>query len=298
MKRSIAVLVLALALVAAGCKSKSAPTSAPKESSAPPQFADRAAVLDDLEEQRFDDADKLLASAPDTADVHYLRGKLATMRMDADPAYRELAKSIAMAPDWAEYQYEFGVDVPLLVSGLSTETAQARFVEAGRALDRALALRPNEPRYLYARAYFLSVAPTNDGGDMKAGQAMFDHLIDVAPDSAWAHRVKFDRAAQAEDWDTVEAEAEKAGTFDAREGARLYLQAAGTRLHQGNLKKTQADLEAASRLDRRSATGFCDAGQALDGGSNPKLADPFWQRCLEISPDGPRAKEAKARLNQ
>lgn len=295
MKRSLSTVLLVLAI--SGCKSRSAATTAAKESAAPPQFADRAAVLDDLEEQRFDEASKLLASAPDTADVHYLRGKLATMRMDSDVAYRELSKAISMAPDWAEYQYEFGVDVPLLVGGLSTETAQAHFVEAGRALERALVLRPNEPRYLYARAYFLTVAPTNDGGDMKAGQAMFDHLLDVAPDTAWAHRVKFDRAAQSEDWDTVEAEAEKAGTFDAREGARLFLQAAGTRLHQGNLKKTREDLEAASRLDRRSATGFCDAAQALDGGSNPKLADPFWQRCVDLLPDGPRAAEAKARLN-
>lgn len=288
-------IALVLLFAVAGCKKAAAPP-APAAESAPTFFPDRAAVLQAIESQRFSDADKILATAPGTADVHFLKGKLAEARMDGETAYRELETACTLAPDWAEYQYELGVVAPLPLDGQTAGAAEGRFEEGGKALAKALALHPDDPKYEYARAYFLSVAPAADGGDPVAGRKLFDALIEKHPDGAWAHRVKFDRAAEAERWEEAESEAGKAGEWDAFEGARLWLQVAGTRLHQGDLEHAKSDLEAAAKLSPPAAGGFCDAGYALDGGRHPELADPFWKRCLELAPEGPKAAQAKARL--
>src|SRR5581483_6891286 len=99
---------------------------------------------------------------------------------------------------------------------------------------------------------------------------MFDHIVEAAPDSAWAHRVLFDRAAKGERWDDAETEAARAGERDATLGSRLYLLVGATRLRDGDIDKSKTDLEAAAKLNPGTAGSFCDAGWALDQGDNPK----------------------------
>src|SRR5207253_4982824 len=127
-------------------------------------------------------------------------------------------------------------------------------------------------------------APPKDGGDAAAGKKTFDDLMERFPDSAWAHRVKFDRAAEEGKLDAAEAEAKKVADLDDIEGARLFLLAAGSRLIAGDLEAAKADLEEAAKHRKSSAAGFCDAGYALDGGNHAEWAEPFWKRCLELDP--------------
>lgn len=261
-------------------------------------FGERAEVLAAIESNRLDDAAATLASAPDTPDVHFLRARLAEARMDNDTAWREIKDAVAKEPNFPEYEYEMGVIGGMPGGSAQTITAQAaRFAEAGKALDRALALRPDEPKYLYTRAYFLNIADKDSGGDPAAAHKMVEHLLAVAPDSAWAHRAMFDKAARAENWDAAEKEAERTSERDATQGARLFLLVGATRLRDGNLDKAKEDLEAAAKLNAGTSGSFCDAGFALDGGGHPDLAHDFWARCLALAPDGPRSKEAKARLD-
>lgn len=289
--------LLALVALAAlgGCKRDDAKLPAlPVET--PAFHPERGAVLEAIESARYADAEATLKDAPDTADVHYLRGKLAAARLDADTAYRELKRATELTAGHAEYQYELGVVAPLPVSGLTMEAQKSRHQEAGQALARAVALAPDEPRYLYARAFFLSVSPQDTGGDLKAGRQLFDRIVERHGDSAWADRVRFDRAAEMDDVTAAETHAAKAAEKDAAIGSRLWLMAAGTRLRTGDLEKTTAALEAAAKLSPPAAGGFCDAGQALDGGGNGASALPFWKRCLELAPDGPKAPIARQRI--
>ena len=292
-----AALVAIIAIVpATGCKRDDG-TALPAIPVQTPVFhPERGAVLEAIESARFADAAATLKDAPDTADVHYLRAKAAAAQLDADTAYRELKRAVEQMPGVAEYQFELGVVAPLPVSGISMEAQKSRHQEAGQALARAVALAPDEPRYLYARAFFLTVSPADTGGDLKAGRAAFDRIVERHPESAWADRVRFDRAAEADDVATAETHAAKAGAKDAAIGSRLWLMAAGTRLRSGEIEKTKAALEAAAALSPPTAGGFCDAGQALDGGGNEAAALPFWKRCLELAPEGPKAPIARRRI--
>ena len=273
------------------------PTPTPNGKPTPAPFAERAEVVTAIESNRLADAESTLAKAPDMPDVHFLRARLAEARLDTDAAYREIKLAVAAAPGFAEYQYELGVIAAMPGGADQSIASQAgRFAEAGRALDAALAISPDEPKYLYTRAYFLTLADKASGGDPARGRKMFDHILEVAPDSAWSHRVKFDRAADAEKWADAEEEAAKTGDRDAILGSRLWLLVAGTRLRDGKLDEAKKDLEAAAKLNRATATGFCDAGFALDGGGNNDLAHDFWARCLALLPDGPKAPQARVRL--
>lgn len=302
MRRLSAVLFVTL-LGTAGCKSSSneaggaaASPKATPAAAAPEPYAERAAVLEAIESGRIEDAEATLRNAPVTADVRYLRAKIAAAKQDGETAYQEIKKAVEDAPGHAEYQYELGIIAPLPVGGLNDTQLETRLKTAGIALSRAVALKPHEPKYQYAYAFFLTSAPPQDGGDPVEGRKQFDELLRRHPDSVWAHRVLFDRAADAGDLDTAEAEAAKAGALDANEGARLFLLAAGTRLIAGEIEKSKADLEAAAKLKPSAAAGFCDAGYALDNGSRPELAEPFWKRCLEIDPRGAKSSQARARL--
>lgn len=292
-------LVLA-SLPLAGCKRDGAATPpetpAARTASAPAPFAERGAVLASIESGRFEDAEATLRDAPDTADVHFLKAKLALARQDAALAYRLLKEAIEREPDWAEYHYELGLVAPLPLDGLSIGEAKSRFEEGGKALAKAVALAPREPKYLYARAYWLSMAPADAGGSAVKGKALFDEIAEKHPHSVAADRVRFDRAAGSEDWALALQHAQSAGGKDAAEGARLCLQLAGSLLHAGKVENTREALEAAAKLHPPAAGGFCDAGFALDGGGNDRLADPFWSRCLELDPEGPKAAMAKARI--
>jgi hypothetical protein len=62
------------------------------------------------------------------------------------------------------------------------------------------------------------------------------------------------------------------------------------------LEKTREALENAAKSHPPAANGFCDAGEALDGGGSTSLADPFWKRCLELDPNGPKAEKARERF--
>ncbi|HVO31409.1 MAG TPA: hypothetical protein VMV18_11750 [bacterium] len=291
--RKIAI-VAATVLALTACKS----TPPKAQESTPTSFAERADVLAAIESNRLDDADATLKTAPDLPDVHFLRARLAESRMDNETAWREIKQAVAKEPNFAEYQYEMGVIAGMPTGPGQTLTAQAaRFAEGGRALDAALALHPDEPKYLYTRAYYLDIADVASGGDPAKAKKMYDHLLEVAPDSAWAHRVLFDRAAQAEKWDDAETEATRAGERDPILGSRLWLLVGATRLRDGKLDKARADLEAAAKLNVGTATSFCDAGWALDQGGNVNLAHDYWARCLELAPHGPRAAEAKTRLD-
>ena len=296
---TVPALTLALsvaALLALGACTRDAAKLPPIAAETPAFFAERGAVLEAIESARYADAAATLKDAPDTADVHYLRAKGAAAQLDADTAYRELKRATELTPGYAEYQYELGVVAPLPVSGISMEAQKSRHQEAGRALARAVALAPDEPRYLYARAFFLTVSPADTGGDLKAGRATFDKIVERHPDSAWADRVRFDRAAEAGDLATAETHAARAGAKDAAIGSRLWLMVAGTRLRDGDLEKTKAALEAAAALSPPAAGGFCDAGQALDGGGSGAAALPFWKRCLELAPEGAKAPLARQRI--
>ena len=300
MSMRVASLLLVI-LVVAACRSsgdgtKPAPTGTPVKATMPELYPDRGAVLEAIESFRIQDAEATLKNAPDTADVHYLRAKLAYAKQDGETAYQEAKKAVDASPGFAEYQYELGTIAPLPVKGLTIGVAAARFVEAGRALARATELRPDEPKYVYARAYFLSVAPPQDGGDPAAGRKLFDEILTKHADTAWAKRVEFDRAAESGDLAAAEAAAKGAGERDARIGAQLWLLAAGSRLVAGEVEKTRADLEAAAKLHPPAAGGFCDAGFALDGGGNAVMANSFWKRCLELDPAGPKSGEARTRV--
>lgn len=281
----------------AACKSATPPAT-PATKPTPAPFAEHAEVVAAIESNRLDDAATALAKADDSPDVHFLRARLAEARLDAEGAYREIKQAVAAEPGFAEYQYELGVIAGMPGGpGQSIAAQAARFAEAGRALDAALTISPNDPKYLYTRAYFLSLADKDSGGDPARGQKMFDQVLQVAPDSAWAHRVLFDRASQAEKWDVAEAEAAKAGDRDSILGSRLFLLVGGTRLRDGKIDEAKKDLEAAAKLNLATANSFCDAGYALDGGNNPALAHDFWARCLALLPDGPKAHDAKVRLD-
>ena len=296
MRRALVLIVLSLSL-AAGCKSSGeADRKADPAPVAPPQFAERDAVLEAIREDRLADAEATLKSAGNGADVHYLRAKLALARQDGDTAYREITKAVEAAPSWPEYQYELGVIAPLPVGGLDDAQLELRLARAGAALKKAVELSPREPRYLYAYAFFLSSAPPRDGGDPAEGRKLFDRIVADHRDSLWAHRVLFDRAAESGDLGAAEIEAAKVGALDANEGARLWLLIAGSRLVKGQIDGTRDALEAAAKLKTSAAGGFCDAGFALDGGGNEDLAEPFWKRCLELDPEGPKSAKARARL--
>lgn len=288
--------IAAFAIAPVACKRDEAAKLPAIAVETPAFHPERGAVLEAIESARWDDAAATLKDAPDTADVHYLRAKLAAAQLDADTAYRELKRATELTAGHAEYQYELGVVAPLPVSGLTMEAQKSRHQEAGQALARAVALAPGEPRYLYARAFFLTVSPRDTGGDLEAGRKLFDQILERHPDSAWADRVRFDRAAEADDVAAAETHAAKAGEKDAAIGSRLWLMAAGTRLRTGDLEKTRTALEAAAKLSPPAAGGFCDAGQALDGGGNGDSALTFWKRCLELAPDGPKAPLARRRL--
>lgn len=262
----------------------------------PVPFADRAAVIDAIDSGRLAEADATLSKAPSTADVHYLRSKLHVARQEADDAYRAIKKAVEDAPGHAEYQYQLGVVAPLPVGGLNETQLENRLKVAGVALKKAVELAPQEPRYQYAYAFFLTSAPPQDGGNPSAGKKRFDDLLDRHGETVWGRRVAFDRAAERGDLEAAEAEAAKVANLDALEGARLYLLAAGSHLIAGDIEGAKADLESAAKLRRSSAGGFCDAGYALDGGGRGELAEPFWKRCLELDPGGPKAAQARARL--
>lgn len=290
-----------MAFLAAGsaCRrssSDSASATATPAPAAPSMFAERKVVLEAIDAGRLTDAAATLEKAPATADVHFLRARLAVARRDGDLAYREIKKAVEDEPGWAEYQYELGVIAPLPVAGLNETQLENRLKVAGVALKKAVELEPDEPRYQYAYAFFLSSAPPSDGGDPGAGKKRFDDIVERFPDSAWAHRVKFDRAAENGELEVAEAEAAKVANLDAVEGARLYLLAAGSRLLAGQLEAAKADLEQAAKRRPSAAAGFCDAGFALDGGGHEDWAEPFWKRCLELDPDGAKAPQARARL--
>lgn len=309
MRRLRGLLVLATILSTTSCKSSSSDggspdagggsattTTKPGATAAPELYAERAAVLEAIESGRIEDAEATLRNASPSADVRYLRAKIAAAKQDGETAYREIKRAVEEAPGNAEYQYELGIIAPLPVGGLNDTQLETRLKTGGIALSKAVALEPHEPKYQYAYAFFLTSAPPQDGGNPVEGKKRFDELLLRHPDSVWAHRVLFDRAAENDDLDTAEAEAAKAGALDANEGARLFLLAAGTRLIAGDIEKTRADLEAAAKLKPAAAAGFCDAGSALDNGSRPELAEPFWKRCLEIDPRGVKAPQARARL--
>ena len=292
--RITALRLASFALLLGSCKSAARPGPA----TAPAAFTEHAEVIAAIESNRLDDAATALAKAPDTSDVHFLRARLAEARIDSDTAYREIKQATAAEPGFAEYQYELGVIAGMPGGPGQSIAAQAgRFAEAGRALDAALAISPKDPKYLYTRAYYLSLADRDSGGDPARGKKMFDRVLEVAPDSAWAHRVLFDRASEAEKWDVAEAEAARAGDRDSILGSRLFLLVGGTRLRDGRIDEAKKDLEAAAKLNRATANAFCDAGYALDGGGNPAMAHDFWARCLALLPDGPKAADAKTRLD-
>ena len=301
---SALLLALALPLAAASCKSSgsdatSTPAPAPADAKGavtPEPYAERGAVLEAIDSGRLEDAEATLRNAPVTPDVRYLRAKLAAAKMDAETAYQEIKKAVEDAPNHAEYQYELGIIAPMPVGGLNDTQLESRLKAGGIALSKAVALKPHEPKYQYAYAFFLVSAPPQDGGNPVEGKKRFDELLLRHADSVWAHRVAFDRAAEREDLDAAEAEAAKAGALDANEGARLFLLAAGTRLIGGNIEQARANLEAAAKLKPTAAGGFCDAGYALDNGPRPELAEPFWTRCLELDPRGPKSAQARARL--
>jgi tetratricopeptide (TPR) repeat protein len=283
--------ILLMALFAPGCRST--PVHAPPT---PVPFAEHTGVNAAIESNRLADAAATLATAPDTPDVHYLKARLAEANQDTDTAMKEIKQAVAAAPDFAEYQYELGVIGGMPRPGETIDSEAARFGEAGRALDEALKLSPNDGKYLYTRGYYLSMADKGSGGNPALGRKLYDRVLEKAPDSAWAHRVLFDRAAQQEKWNVAEEEAGKAGDRDPTVGTRLFLLVGGTRLRDGNLERARADLEAAAKINPPAATSFCDAGFALDGGSHPELAHDFWARCLALLPDGPKAAMARARL--
>lgn len=295
--RSLALFLSAAAALAA-CKggSPEAGTAKPAAVVTPALFAERRAVLDAIDAGQLQAAESALQSAPATADVHFLRARLAVARQDGETAFQEIKKAVEDAPSWPEYQYELGVIAPLPVGGLTDAQLEARFRAAGLALKKAVELAPDDPRYQYAYAFFLTTAPPHDGGNPGEGRKRFDAIAEKHSGTAWAHRVGFDRAAEREDFETAESEAAKTGAIDPTEGARLYLLVAGSRLLKGDLEAAKADLEAASKLRVSSAGGFCDAGFALDGGGNEEAATPFWKRCLELDPSGPKAAQARARL--
>lgn len=296
MRRHSALFFLALLATSFACKRSGSEGGTAIAVSTPALFAERRAVLDAIDAGRLADAEATLAKAPATGDVHFLRSKLAVARQDGDLAYREIKKAVEDEPNWPEYQYELGVVAPLPVSGLNSVQLENRLKVAGIALKKAVELAPDEPRYQYAYAFFLTSAPPADGGDPAAGKKRFDVLVEKFPDSAWAHRVLFDRAAENGELDVAEAEAAKVADQDAVEGARLYLLVAGSRLLAGELELAKANLEKASKHRKSASGGFCDAGYALDGGGHPEWAEPFWKRCLELDPDGPKAAQARARL--
>lgn len=294
-------LFVALLVLPIACKRPEEKT--PAAIATPVLWSERGTVLECIDAQRLTEAAETLKNAPDTADVHYLRAKLAMATNDAETAYRELTKAVALAPGWPEYQYELGTVAPLPVQGISMEETKARHVAAGKALARAVELKPDEPRYLYARAFFLSVEPPETGGDPSAGEKIFERIVERHPESMWAHRVLFDRAARAEEWSECEEHAKRVAEKDGKEGARLWLQLAGTHLarttrnnEEEQLAKTRNALESAAKSHPPAANGFCDAGEALDGGGNRSLAHPFWKRCLELDPNGPKAEKARVRV--
>ena len=295
MTRSALVFLAAAAL--ASCKPSTSGSGTPVTSAATPvPFADRGAVIAAIDAGRLAEAESTLSKAPATADVHFLRSKLHVAKQEGDEAYREIKKAVEDAPDFAEYQYQLGVVAPLPVGGLNITQLENRLKVAGVALKKAVELAPQEPRYQYAYAFFLSSAPPQDGGDPAAGKKRFDDLLDKHGETVWGRRVAFDRAAERGDLAAAEVEAAKVANLDAVEGARLYLLVAGSHLIAGDLVGAKAALEAAAKLRTSSAGGFCDAGYALDGGGRGELADPFWKRCLELDPDGPKAAQARARL--
>lgn len=293
MRRAALLLLFAATF---SCKSSTPVTTSTPAGPTPVPFADRGVVIEAIDANRLAEAEATLAKAPPTADVHYLRSKLHVAKQEGDEAYREIKKAVEDSPDFAEYQYQLGIVAPLPVGGLNVTQLENRLKVAGVALKKAVELAPHEPRYQYAYAFFLSSAPPQDGGDPSAGKKRFDDLLDKHGDTAWGRRVAFDRAAERGDLEAAEAEAAKVANLDAVEGARLYLLAAGSHLIAGNVEGAKADLEKAAKLRRSSAGGFCDAGYALDGGGRGELADPFWKRCLELDPDGPKAAQARARL--
>ena len=289
-------ILLVTFLSLAACK-VAAP--APQAQRTPPPWGEHASVVSAIESNRLDEAATALAKVPDTADVHFLRARLAEAHIDGETAYREIKQSVAAAPDFAEYQDQLGVIAGMPGGpGQSVASQAGRSAEAGRALDAALALSPNDPKYLYTRAYFLSLADKDSGGDPARGKKMFDRVLEVAPDSAW-WRIACSSIArsQAENWNAAEAEAAKTGDRDSILGSRLFLLVGGTRLRDGKIDDAKKDLEAAAKLNVATANAFCDAGYALDGGWNPKLGHDFWARCLALLPDGPKAKDAKTRLD-
>src|SRR5208283_4969460 len=110
----------------------------------PGLFAGHAEVTAAIESSRLEDAAATLATAPDMADVHFLRARLAEAKLESGTAYQEIKLSVAASPDYAEYQYELGVIAGMPRQGESLEAEASRFAEGGVALDRALTLVPDD----------------------------------------------------------------------------------------------------------------------------------------------------------
>jgi len=151
-------------------------------------------------ERRYAEAqpvfEAVLKSEPENPRVLLQLGKLATKRGDRALAVKYLAKAVAIAPDHAELQFEYGAASSLYAGSLGMSFTALGAARRGReSMQNAVELEPSNLMFRQGLLEFYAGAPTLVGGDLKQAHTQAEEIAAIDPDQgAFAH-AKLYRAA-------------------------------------------------------------------------------------------------------
>gem|GEM_PF-591444 len=116
-------------------------------------------------------------------------GQLANKRGDRALAVKYLAKAVAIAPDHAELQFEYGAASSLYAGSLGMSFAALGAARRGRdAMQKAVALAPSNLMFRQGLLEFYAGAPSLVGGGMKQAHAQAEAIAALDPNQgAFAH---------------------------------------------------------------------------------------------------------------
>ena len=138
---------------------------------ASPLRAEHDEALALFEQKRYAEAQALFEQAvtddPQDSVAHYQLGRLARLRQDLPTAIEHLEKAAALEPENAAIQYELGAACGLHADTLGMSFRAASFARKGRAaLEKAVALAPDQVRYRRGLLEFHRTAPGIVGGNI------------------------------------------------------------------------------------------------------------------------------------
>ena len=140
----------------------------------------RADLLSDArslyDESRYAEAEPLfaavLAGAPDNRDALLHLGKLAAKRQDRATAVDYLKHAVALNPDDAELQFEYGAACSFYAATLGTSIRAAWHARNGRiAMEKSVKMAPENLIYRQGLLEFYCSAPMIVGGSMAKAKA-------------------------------------------------------------------------------------------------------------------------------